>query len=195
MSTFTFEIDEFLEHRNEREFIFPLVASSIGRKKQFQARVRRLQLMDRASIGFLPDHLQNEAWKQLRAANNEIERRQEAGEAPKDINEALANNDAMLQLADLFCQYGFIEPQIVTDVAHEDIPSGKLHAGRFAPEDRVAYLIACNDAHSEQAKLFETFRDQREGAPSGGNDGEVAPVATIGPAGHPGYSGDGSAPV
>lgn len=193
--SFTFEIDDFLEHRNEREFIFPLVASSIGRKKQFQARVRRLQLMDRASIGFLPDHLQNEAWRQLRAANQEIQKRQDAGDDPQDINEALANNDAMLQLADLFCQYGFVEPQIVVDAADENVSAGRLHAGRFAPEDRIAYLIACNDAHSEQAKLFETFRHQREGAPQSGHDGEVAPVATIGPAGHPGHIGDGGAPV
>lgn len=181
--TFTFAIDDFLAHRSEREFTFPLHASSIGRKAIFKARVRRLNLMDRATIGHLPDHLQNDVWKQLRAASREIEQARDAGRDPQSITEALANNDAMLGVANIFCRHGFIEPALTLDAREEDAAAGVLHVDRIAPEDRIAYMIACNDADSEQARYFATFRDEARGDVPARQGGEVLGREAIRPVG------------
>ena len=183
MSQFAFNVSDFLEHRAEREFTFPLHASSIGRKGVFEVRAHRLNLMDRASLGFLPDHLQNDVWQRLRAAARDIQKLQEQGGQPKDINEALANNDKMLAVANLFCRYAFIEPRLVLDVAEEDAERGVLHVDRIAPEDRIAFMIACTDADSEQARLFRTFRREPADDVPARQGGEVVPPAPIRPAG------------
>lgn len=187
--TFRFDIDDFIEHRAEREFTFPLHASSIGRKGVFEVRAHRLNLMDRASLGFLPDHLQNDVWQRLRKAAKDIADLQEKGGQPKDINEALANNDKMLAVANLFCRYAFVEPQVVLDPAEEDVRAGILHVDRIAPEDRIAFMIACTDADSEQARLFATFRREPDDAVPGRQGGEVVSRAPERPA------GDSRAPI
>lgn len=181
--SFRFEIDEFIQHRSEREFTFPLHASSIGRKALFKAKVRRLNLMDRATIGHLPDHLQNDVWKQLRAASREIEQARDAGRDPQNITEALANNDAMLNLANIFCRYGFVEPSLTLNAREEDLASGVLHVDRIAPEDRIAYMWACNDADSEQARYFATFRDEARADVPDRQDGEVLGREALRPVG------------
>lgn len=184
MSQFAFEIDDFIQHRSEREFTFPLFASSIGRRTTFRVKARRLSIMDRASLGFLPDHLQNEVWKQLKAASRELQKMQDAGAEPKDIHEALANNDANLRVANIFCIYGIIEPTFVADKRDEDPSQRKLHVEWIAPEDRIAFMIACNDADSEQARHFATFREERTDAVPNRQGGEVLGDTPIRIAGH-----------
>ena len=162
MGTFEFDIDDFIAHRNEREFTFPLHASSIGRRGIYKIKCRRLNLMDRASIGFIPEHLQDDVWRQLRAAARDVNKMIEQGIEPKNVNEALANNDKHLALADIFCEYGWIEPRVTTDPRRE-VLSGEnriVRVERFAPEDRIAYMHACNDADSADARHFRTFRDE-----------------------------------
>ena len=187
MTDFTFDIQDFIEHRSEREYTFPLHASSIGRKGVFEVRCRRLNMMDRAAIGQLPSDLQNEVWTQLKAAAKEINALQEKGSEAKDINEALANNDKMLAVADLFCKYGWVVPAVVLTEREEDTRAGVLWVGRFAPEDRIAYMIGCQDADSEQARHFRTFRSARAGddAVPHRQGGEVVSAA---PERHPGHS-------
>jgi hypothetical protein len=187
MSQFAFDIQDFIEHRAEREFTFPLHASSIGRRGTFEVRCRRLNMMDRAAIGQLPSDLQNEVWTQLKAAAREINTLQEKGGEAKDINEALANNDKMLAVADLFCRYGWIEPSVVLTEREEHTAAGTLWIGRFAPEDRIAYMIGCQDADSEQARHFRTFRRSGAGADAVPHrqGGEVVPGAPERPAGYP----------
>jgi hypothetical protein len=188
VSTFGFDIEEFIEHRNEREFTFPLHASSIGRKQVFEVKCRRLQIMDRASLGFLPDALQNRVWEQLKQTQREIQKQQAAGAEPENIQEALSNIDGQLKLADIFCEYGWLEPKVTRTQGAEDLAGGVLHVGRFAPEDRIAYLLACNDADSEQARHFATFRQRPNDDVPGGEDREVrqdAPERRDGDTGQP----------
>lgn len=187
MSTFAFDIQDFIDHRAEREFTFPLHASSIGRKGTFDVRCRRLNMMDRAAIGQLPSDLQNEVWTQLKAAARNIAKLQDDNVEARDINEALANNDKMLAVADLFCKYGWIEPRVVLTEREEDTRAGVLWVGRFAPEDRIAYMIGCQDADSEQARHFRTFRGEGPGADAvpDRQGGEVVQRAPERPAGYP----------
>lgn len=171
MSQFRFAIDEFVEHRNEREFIFPLIASSIGRKTRFEARARRLSIMDRASLGFLPQNLQEEVWQRLKTTQKAIE--EHATEDPKSLTEALSNIDGQVEMGNIFVEYGFIEPKIVTKKADEDLSKGILHVDRIDMHDRIDYMVACTDHRSEQATRFETFRHEPEPVVPSGDDGEV----------------------
>jgi hypothetical protein len=183
--TTRFDIEAFLEHQTHDTFTFPLHASSIGRKEAFKVTCRRLEVIDRASLSFLPDKLQNKVWTQLRTTQQEISRRQEAGQTPKDINEALANIEDQLKIADILCEYGWIEPKVTRDPAREDLATGVMWVGRFKAADRAAYMIACNDADSEQARLFRILRDEPADDVSDREGGEVVPDAPERPAGHP----------
>lgn len=158
-----FALDEFVEHQERRAttpFLFPLYASSVGRKRVWKALVRRLTIMDRASIGHLPDHLQNFVWSQLKVVQKEQERLRDQGEEPRDINEALANNDQNVRAANIYCHAAFVDPTIVLEPREENLAARTLHIDRIAVDDRIAFLLACNDAASEQGRLFETFRPE-----------------------------------
>lgn len=178
-----FPVDEFLRHQTHDTFTFPLHASSIGRKDVFRVTCRRLDITDRASLAFLPDQLQNKVWSQLRATQREINERQDAGQTAEDINDALANVDDTLRIADILCEYGWVDPKVTRDPAKEDTTAGTLWVGRFKPADRVAYLLGCNDADSEQARHFRVLRDEPNGDVSGREDREVVPDAPERPAG------------
>lgn len=158
---FTFDVEAFLDEQDaqeasgqERLLTFPLHATSIGKPGIQRILCRRLNLMDRASISYLPSELQNTVWKQLRKASEELQRLQTQGATPKDINEAMANNDKMLAVADVMCEYGWVKPRVVRDRSREDRHAGVLWVGRFKGEDRIAYMIGCGDADSEQARHF-----------------------------------------
>lgn len=181
--TTSFPIDEFLAHQEHDTFTFPLHASSIGRKEIFRVTCRRLEVTDRASLNFLPNKLQNQVWSQLRSTQREIAARQEAGQEPKDINEALANIEDNIRIADLICEYGWIDPKVTRDPAKEDTANGVVWIGRFKGADRIAYLVACNDADSEQARHFRITSERPDDAVSDRQGGEVVPNATVRPAG------------
>lgn len=195
MSDFAFDIDEFIAHRAEGEFTFPLHASSIGRRALFKVRCRRLNIMERASIGHLPDAMQNEVWKQLRSAGRKINELVEKGQSPENIAEAMAQNDKFVSAADVFCVNGWIEPKVVLHERDEDRSRGVLWIGRFAKEDRIAYMWACGDADSDQAKHFETFRSRPDDDVPGREGGEMVPDAPVRFAGSAGDPVDLEPPV
>jgi hypothetical protein len=89
-------------------------------------------------------------------------------------------------VANILCVYGIVEPRFVLDKAQERTSEGVLHVEWIAAEDRIAYMIACNDADSEQARLFRTFRDEPAHDVPGGQDGEVLGREGIRPAGDAG---------
>lgn len=181
----TFPIDEFLRHQTYDTYTFPLHASSIGRPSPFEVTCRRLEITDRASLGFLPSALQSRVWSQLKTTVKEIQSRENAGQEAKDINEALSNIDDQLKVADILCEYGWIEPKVTRDPAKEDHAGGVVWIGRFKGADRIAYMIGCNNADSEQAKLFRVLRSRPDDAVPGGEGGEVVPDAPQRPAGDP----------
>lgn len=196
MSRKPFPIDEFLAHRQIDTFTFPLHASSVGRGDDvFEVTCRDLQIMDRASLGFLPSKLQDEVWQQLKRTQAEISERQKAGQEPKNINEALANIDDQLRIADLICEYGWLDPKVTRDPAKHDPANGVTWIGNVAASDRIAYMIACNDKDSEQAKYFRSVRDESNGDVPGREGGEVVPDAAQRPAGDPAHPIDFGAAV
>lgn len=183
---FQVDIDEFISHQDEREFWFRLPASSIGRRNAWKFRARRPNLFDRASMNYLPTHLQDDVWRKLRQFQRDAQKLQDAGTDAKSMNEQLANNEANLKVADLFCTIGFVDPTLVLDAKDENTAQRVLHVERVKPEDRIAYLMACNDADSEQAKLFERFRGESVPDASRGDHGTVATPAPLRPAGDAG---------
>lgn len=189
---FSFDIDSFLADSDaeaqgrERLYTFPLHATSIGKPSVQRILCRRLNLMDRASIGHLPSEMQNTVWKQLRQAGRDLQALQQQGANPKDINEAMANNDKMLAVADVMAEHGWVKPRVVRDRTREDREAGVLWIGRFKGEDRIAYMIACGDADSEQARHFRDAPERSDDAVPRGEGGEVVPNAPQRPAGDEG---------
>lgn len=181
-----FDIDEFLEHeeqRRENVFTFPLHVSSIGRSKIWKVVARRVSIMDRASLDLLPDTLQDEVWKSLKRMEKEREKLQKAGAEVKSIHQALANNASFLRTADTFVSVAFVDPKIVLDKSQEDPRARVLHIDRVAEEDRIAFLLACQDGDSEEARKFELFRPESESDVPGRDDGAVVEDAPVRPAG------------
>lgn len=184
-SAFEFDVEAFIAEQEEGEyFTFPLYASSIGRKTVRKVLCRRLNMMDRASIGYLPAHLQDDVWQQLRKAARKISDLQETGATPKNVHEALANNDAMLRVANLFVRYAFVTPQITLVKDEQDPANGVMHIDWVKPEDRIAFMVACNDATGEEARRFETFRPEPADAVPDREGSEVVPDAAVRPAGN-----------
>ena len=196
ISSFEFDAEAFVEEQQEGEyFTFTLHASSIGRKTPRKALCRYLSLMDRASLAYLPSHLQDEVWSRLRKAARKIAELQEQGASPQNIHEALANNDKMLEVANTYVRYAFVKPQITLSKAEHDPANGVLHIDWVKPQDRIAFMIACNDPGSEEAQRFETFRPESRDDVSDRQGSEVVPDAPVRVAGHPPVAEDVQSPL
>ena len=74
------------------------------------------------------------------------------------------------------------DPKVTRDPAKEDHAAGVMWVGRFKGADRIAYLIGCNNADSEQAKLFRIARDESGDDVSDREDREVVQDAPERPA-------------
>lgn len=165
----------FRQKQVELGFEFPLTASSVGKSEQWKARVRRLSLMDRASIDALPSLVQAQIWEGLKVLREETRRRNRDGiDDPESLIEVLANNERVLPAADAFCIASFIDPPLVyrTDELNR-FPNAYLVTD-IRPEDRVSFFLACSDADSEAAKKLKLFRPDRESP----IDVEPAPTRT-----------------
>lgn len=193
-----FDIDEFLDHadkRRENLFKFPLHVSSLGRSKIWKVVCRRISIMDRASLDMLPNHLQDEIWKALRRMDKEREKMQRAGREPQNIRQALANNESYLRVADTFVSVAFLDPKITLDKSKENPGERTLHIDRIAEEDRIAFLLGCQDGDSEEARQFELFHPESEGTVPAGNNGPVVEDASVGSVGDEGTGHPGLYPV
>ncbi|MGB3328218.1 MAG: hypothetical protein WBA46_04635, partial [Thermomicrobiales bacterium] len=153
----------FRQKQIELGYEFPLSASSMGKSEMWLARVRRLSTMDRASIDALSPLVQDQIWEGMRIVREETRRRNRDGmDDPESLIELLANNERFLPAADAFCVASFIDPVLVShpsDLAR--FPNAYLVTD-IAAEDRVAFFLACSDAHSEAAKRLKLFRPRGE---------------------------------
>lgn len=180
---FDFAIDHFIEHQESlanRPLKFTLTASSIGRKSPFKATVRRLTMVDRASLGDMPEDAANFVWKRLQKLKGEMDELTDAGATPKDITEQFAQNDKHIQAANLFCVAGFVDPTLVLEPEREDIARRRFHVSRIQVEDRLAFMLACQDADSAFARRFELFRDAPAGDVPADPQGAVLEHDTVG---------------
>lgn len=179
-------LDEFVEHRKlaaAMPLLFPLYASSVGRKETWKVLTRRLSLTDRASIDQIPDNLQDFVFQQVRDAGKAQQRIVDEGGEPNDFIDALKRQEGAQRAADIFCMASFVDPEIVLEERQEDLAARKLWIGRIHSEDRFAFFMACTNAETEFAKRFERFRPQSVvDVPHR----EVEPVRSPTPIGDPG---------
>lgn len=155
----------FRQKQIELGYEFPLSASSMGKAEVWKARVRRISLMDRGAIDMLHPLVQGQIWEGLKVLREETRRRNRDGiDDPESLLEVLANNERILPAADAFCVASFIDPILVlhpSDLAR--FPDAYLVTD-IAPEDRVAFFLACSDADSEAAKKLKLFRPSGKSA-------------------------------
>lgn len=150
-----------LKHRRDQQelgYTYTLAATSIGLAEPIVARIRRLNLLDRAAISQLPTDVQQTVWDGLKDLQAEQKRLQAEGGDPESLLDSVRNNERMLKAADPFCVAAFIEPALVAD--EHDLPAhpDAWVVSDIAPEDRLSIFIMCADAESEQAKKLKLFR-------------------------------------
>lgn len=182
----SFSLESFVdlqERKKNKPMTFPLHASSIGHKTVQKALVRRLTLLDDAENGTLPDALQNEALAAVRKLHRAQEKSSAAGEGSDAVMEQ-SNRALLIDAANKVVRAGFIDPQIVLDAADEDLANRKMHISRIDREDRISFFVACQDGNSEQARLLG-FREESASDVPGRDNGAVAAVAPVRPAGAP----------
>lgn len=153
----------FRQKQIELGFEFPLSASSVGKAEQWKARVRRISLMERGSIDMLHPLVQDQIWEGLKVLKEETRRRNRDGiEDPESLIEVLANNERVLPAANAFAVASFIDPHLVLHERDLDRFPDAYLVTDIAPEDIVAFFLACSDPESEAAKRLKLFRPRGE---------------------------------
>ncbi len=174
-----FDISSFIEDQKQDTYTFPLHRSSYGMKEPRRVTCKVIDLFERASLGHLPQRLQNEFFANVETVQNEIKRQQRNGKAGDSLMDKLAEHDILVKQADKFCVAGWLDPKVVEKQSDEDLASGVMWIGRVKRQDRIAYMVACMDSDGEQAKHFELFRDEADAGTV--STGEAVP-APAGPA-------------
>ena len=162
-----FDIKSFMEDQKVDTYTFPLHRSSYGMKEPRRVTCKVIDIFEKASLGHLPEKLQEEFFKNVETVQDEIKRQKRNGKAGDSLLDTLAEHDLLLKQADKYCAAGWLDPKVVEDHAREDIANGVMWVGRVQKQDRIAYMIGCMDSDGDQAKHFEIFRD--------GTDDEAVP--------------------
>lgn len=157
-----FDIKSFIEDQKADTYTFPLHRSSYGMKEPRRVTCKAIDLFERASLGHLPQKMQDEFFANVESVQEEIKRQQRSGKAGDSLMDKLAEHDTLVKQADKFCVAGWVDPKVVEDQAAENLTSGVMWVGRVKRQDRIAYMVACMDADGEQAKHFELFRDEAD---------------------------------
>ena len=174
-----------LEHRRRQQedgFLFPLAATSVGMDETLQARVRRLNTTDRASIEMLPSAVQDTVFSGMKAFEKEQKAAEEAGK-PGSLSDVVLSNQRVLLAADAVCIAAFIEPKLVATEDELAANPGAYTVNDIAAEDRISFFMACADADSASARQLKTFRHKPAESVAAGATGGLASFPTIGPDG------------
>lgn len=162
MGQFISLIDELLDHRQAQQrdgYTFPLSASSLG-GGMFEVHVRRIALIDRASLKQLPQHLQETVWAGLKELREQNDKRRKAGGQPaQSLVEELKENETAIKAARAFAEASFLG--LVKGDREEELTGVKLQRvldGGISEEDQLAFFVASTDAESEQAAKLKLFR-------------------------------------
>lgn len=169
-------IDELLDHRRAQQqdgYLFPLAASSLGGGTTFEVHVRRIALVDRASLRQLPEHLQTTVWEGLNELRSATLKKNKTG-GPTSLIEELKDNEVALKAARAFAEASFLG--LVKGDQEQALDGPKLQKAldAISEEDQLAFFIASTDAESEQAQKLKLFRPQRETDVS---NGEALPAS------------------
>lgn len=132
--------------------LFPMTRADVLARRQLEregfsfklfrtgtvARVRLVSLSDRATMGTLPTALQERLTKIFGKANAET------GKA-RSFKEFLSGAETTLEMADLLCVIGFLEPKLVlTEADLESNPEAWVVTD-LHPDERIAFFQVCND--------------------------------------------------
>lgn len=158
--------------RREREgFKFRLFRSD------YDARVRLVSLADRAQMAALPANIQDRLTK--------VMKQQQATQSSEDFAGFLRGSGLTLDMADIFCVAGFIDPPLVMTEDELVYQPDAWVVTDLHPDERVAFFQACNDEGGDAASRLEPFFEgpgepvlDRSVEPS--TEPSVGPVGTTG---------------
>lgn len=165
--------EEVIERRRREKEGFKFRLFRTG----YDARVRIVSLADRAMMEALPAHVQDRLGK--------IMKRQNAARPTEDFAGYLRGSGITLDMADIFCVAGFIDPPLVLTEADLVYQPDAWVVTDLHPDERIAFFQACNDEEEGAASRLEPF------SPGPGEsvlDRPVEPEAdeAVRPAGTPG---------
>lgn len=128
------------------------------------ARVRRINVLDRAVIGALPKAMGQkvlEAQIERARAQQELRNRVKAGERPDLTKVILREMYRNEELADAYVIAGFIDPRVYATEEEAD-QKGGVWVEAINQADRTAYMAAC-EGQKEAVGLLAPFREEPEG--------------------------------
>lgn len=153
--------------RREREaagYIFPLYNTLDDDGNPTSARVRRINIMDRAVIGSLPKKLQGElldAQAERAKVQRELKQKHDNGQKIDFTNVVLREMHRNGELAKLYAVAGFIEPRVYMTEKEAEL-SGGVWVEDIDNADLMAYMAAC-DGQREAVALLTPFRQEHAG--------------------------------
>jgi hypothetical protein len=161
MTGFRDALNKHLADQVELGFEFTLAAASIGAKEPFKVRTRRINMTDKLALE-LPSHLQELVFEGYRTVREAAKRIQNDNEDPQSLQEMVTNNTRSLPAANALCVVSFIHPKVVETESEERNSNDPdtVWVERLPAEDRIAFLVACADSSSEQAKRLTLFRPE-----------------------------------
>jgi hypothetical protein len=130
------------------------------------ARVRILELADKASLGWVPDHLRDKLAKMMNLINDPS-----SGGKVVSGTEAFARilkqTEDIEELANAFCIRGFVKPRLVArEIDLDPDDEFQMVVTDLHINERVSYVNACMPA-PEEARILDPFRRRSPQAPSG----------------------------
>ncbi len=153
--------DALAEHRRrqrENGFTFPLVATSLGLEETLEARVRGLELFDKAAIKQLPVDVQAAVWEAIQVSQREQKLMAEFKGSPETFDAFSERGRHLIEVANVFVIAAFVEPRVVATEAELAEQPGAWWIENIHTDDRIEFMQLSNSTDAGVSKKLKMFR-------------------------------------
>jgi hypothetical protein len=148
------------ERARDQGFVFTLPDASLANGEDFQIRLRRISLDEKAAVNGITQSMQDEVYKRTRALVEWQADQAKRKVKPADQLESLQNSETLKRSVNAVCVAAWIEPALVEDEADLERNPDAWHVDDFTVGDRWAAFQAITNADSAEAKRLTLFRPE-----------------------------------
>lgn len=144
----------------EQGFLFVLPDASITNGEDFEVRLRRISLQEKAAVNGISQDVQDEVFRRTRTLAEWQAEQQKKRIKPADQLEALRQSKPLIDSVNAVCCAAWIDPPLVETEAELDRIPNAWHVDDFSVDDRWSAYQAIINGDSAEAKSLRLFRPE-----------------------------------
>ena len=148
------------ETARDHGFVFLLPDASIAAGEDFEVRLKRISLQEKAAANGISQEVQDEVFRRTRDLSDWQAEQQKRKTKPADQLEALRQSEPLITSINAVCCAAFIDPPLVESEEQLASKPDAWVVDDFTIDDRWSAFQAITNGDSTEAKSLRLFRPE-----------------------------------